>query len=112
MRTISRDIAVEMQAMEGFIGITLVRIGNMGLTVSAWEKPENTRQLMRGGAHGEAMKRFRQYLGDAAYTSVWVPHHINPFWVRCPSCNQMVDYEAQNGQCLCGESLPERPGYF
>lgn len=112
VRTLSTDIAKDMLGMEGFIGITLIRIGELGITLSAWEKPENTRQLMRGGTHSKAMKRFWEDLGYAAYTSVWVPHHINRFWVRCTACNKMADHESMNGVCACGETLPERPGYF
>lgn len=112
IRSISTDIAKDMLGMEGFIGVTLVRAGEIGITISAWEKPENTKQLMHGGAHSIAMKRFWEDLGDAAFTSVWVPHHINRFWVRCTACNKMADYEGENGVCACGETLPERPGYF
>lgn len=112
VRSISRDIAREMLGMEGFIGVTLVRIGGLGVTISAWETPENIKQIMKSAAHGKAMKHFWEYLGQAAYTSVWVPHHINAFWVRCGACNKMVDYEAKAGVCNCGAALPERPTYF
>jgi steroid delta-isomerase-like uncharacterized protein len=112
VRTLSGNIAKDMLAMEGFIGTVLVRIGGLGITVSAWEKPENTKQVMHGGAHATAMKRFWEDLGDAAFTSVWAPHHINRFWVRCTACKKTADYEGGNGVCACGETLPERPSYF
>jgi steroid delta-isomerase-like uncharacterized protein len=112
VRSLSTDIAKDMLGMEGFIGTTLLRIGDAGITVSAWEKQENTKQLMRGGAHSKALKRFWEDLGYAAFTSVWVPHHINRFWVRCTACGKMADYEGGKGVCACGETLPERPGYF
>jgi steroid delta-isomerase-like uncharacterized protein len=112
VKTLSTDITKDMLGMDGFIGTTLVRIGGVGITVSAWEKPQNTIQLMRGGTHSKAMKRFWEDLGYAAFTSVWVPHRINPFWVRCTACKKMADYEGGNGVCACGETLPERPGYF
>lgn len=51
IRALSRDTAKEMLSMDGFIGMTLVRIGGRGITISAWEKPENTKQLMNGGTH-------------------------------------------------------------
>lgn len=108
----SRDTALSMLGMEGFIGVTLTRIGTVGVTISAWEKPENVNQIVRGGKHGEAMQRFWAELGNAGFTSVWTPHHINPFWVRCMACNKMVDYEKQTGTCPCGQALPERPPYF
>lgn len=112
IREFSRATAQAMLGMDGFIGWTGVQVGEMGITVSAWEKPENTRQLMRGGAHGEAMRRFWSDLGRSAYTSVWIPDHINPFWVRCRVCKKMMDYEKQEGKCVCGEPLPEPPPYF
>ena len=98
--------------MDGVIGVSMFRIGDRGVTVSAWEKPEQTRQLMRGGMHGKAMQRFWSELGDAAYTSVWNPERINPMWVRCNACRKMNDYENSSGKCCCGEPLPEAPAYF
>ena len=112
IRTLSRATATDMLGMEGFIGVTLCRMGNRGVTISAWERPEQTKQLMRGGAHSDAMRRFWAEVGDAAYTSVWTPNHINPMWVRCTSCHKMNDFEKNSGVCGCGQSLPEAPSYF
>lgn len=112
VRALSRDIAKEMLSMDGFIGLTLVRIGGRGITISAWEKPENTKQLMRGGTHKEVMRRFWDYLGQSAWTSVWIPNRINPLWIRCNLCDKMNDYEKNSGVCTCGEPLPEAPSYF
>lgn len=112
IRALSRATATEMLGMEGFIGVTLVRIGGRGVTISAWEKPEQTKQLMRGGTHTDAMRKFWTELGDAAFTSVWSPNHINPMWVRCTACDKMNDFEKSSGTCSCGQSLPEAPSYF
>jgi len=112
IRNFSRATAVEMQQMEGFIGVSIFRIGNRGVTISAWEKPEQTKQLMRGGTHAQAMRRFWDELSHSAFTSVWVPHHINPMWVRCQACRKMSDYEKNSGICDCGQQLPEAPAYF
>lgn len=112
IRTLTRVTATEMLNMEGFIGASFVRIGGRGVTISAWERPEQTKQLMRGGTHAEAMKKFWAGLGDAGFTSVWVPDHINPLWVRCPACRKMKDHVKHAGVCSCGEALPEAPGYF
>jgi steroid delta-isomerase-like uncharacterized protein len=112
IRTLSRETIVEMLRMDGVIGVATFRIGGRGVTVTAWEKPDQTRQLMRGGTHGKAMQRFWSGLGDAAFTSVWVPERINPLWVRCNSCHRMNDYEKSAGQCGCGRKLPEAPAYF
>jgi steroid delta-isomerase-like uncharacterized protein len=112
IRSLSRETAAEMLHMEGVIGVSTFRIGSRGVTVTAWEKPEQTKQLMRGGTHAKAMQRFWAELGDAAFTSVWVPERINPMWVRCKACRRMNDHEKSSGQCGCGQTLPEAPAYF
>jgi steroid delta-isomerase-like uncharacterized protein len=112
IRTLTRATASEMLHMEGFIGASFLRIGCRAVTISAWERPEHTKQLMRGGSHAEAMRKFWAELGDSAYTSVWVPDHINPLWVRCAVCRKINDYEKTSGVCSCGQRLPEAPSYF
>jgi len=112
IRALTRATAAEMLSMEGFIGLSFFRIGNRGVTISAWEKPEHTKQMMRGGTHSEAMRRFWRELSDSGFTSVWVPDHINPLWVRCAECRKMVDYEKSAGVCSCGQPLPDAPAYF
>lgn len=112
IRALTRATATEMLGMDGFIGLAFFRIGNRGVTISAWERPEHTKQLMRGGTHSEAMRKFRSGLSDAGFTSVWVPDHINPLWVRCTACHKMNDYENQSGVCSCGQRLPEAPAFF
>lgn len=111
VRAMTRATALEMQGMEGFLGVAFFRIGDRGVTISAWEKPEQVKQL-RTGAHAEAMKRFWAEVGYAAFTSVWVPDHINPMWVRCGACGKMIDHAWQAGVCRCGQPLPEPPAYF
>ncbi|MGA7179496.1 MAG: ester cyclase [Thiobacillaceae bacterium] len=108
----SREIARELLHMDGFIGLALARAGGRGVTISAWEKPEDVRRIMQSPAHSDAMKRFWDSLSDAAFTSVWVPDHINPLWVRCTECRRMNNHEEKNGQCTCGSKLPDPPPYF
>jgi steroid delta-isomerase-like uncharacterized protein len=112
IRTLTRETAKEMLGMEGFIGASFVRLGGRGITISAWERPEQTKQLMKGGTHADAMKRFWADVGSAGFTSVWVPHHINALWVRCGACKKMKSYESHAGVCSCGQPLPEAPAYF
>lgn len=112
IEALSRATATEMLRMEGFIGLMSLRTGGRGVTISAWEKPEHTKQLMRGGAHSEAMRRFWAELGESGYTSVWIPDHFNPLWVRCTVCRKMNDHERSSGVCSCGQRLPEAPSYF
>jgi alkanesulfonate monooxygenase SsuD/methylene tetrahydromethanopterin reductase-like flavin-dependent oxidoreductase (luciferase family) len=73
-------------------------------------KPEHTKQLMQGGTI-RAMRDFAE-LSDAGFTSVWVPDHVNPLWVRCTACRKMNDYHKSSGVCSCGQQLPEAPSYF
>lgn len=112
IRELSVETAKEMLGMEGFIGLTLARVGGRGITISAWESPEHTKQLYRSAAHREAMARFWKDVGDAAFTSVWSPAYINPLWVRCTDCGKMNDHAQSAGRCACGSALPEAPGYF
>ncbi len=111
IRAMTRATAIEMLRMEGFIGLAFFRIGGRGVTISAWERPEHVKQL-RAGAHAEAMRRFWADTGHSAFTSVWVPDHVNPMWVRCGACGRMNDHEKQSGVCRCGQSLPDAPSYF
>ena len=112
VRAFSRDTAKDMLDMEGFIGFATVRIGGRGVTISAWEKPENISAIMKSKSHSEAMRRFWSDLSDAAFTSVWIPDHINALWIRCGACKKMNDSGKSNGFCSCGASLPEVPAYF
>lgn len=112
IRSLSRDIAKEMMGMDGFIGLAIMRIGGRGVTISAWEKPENITAIMRSQSHTEAVKRFWADLSDAAFTSVWVPDHINALWLRCTVCKKMNDSEKSHGFCDCGATLLEMPAYF
>ena len=112
IRGLTRSTAGEMLKMEGFIGVSFFRIGDRAVTISAWEKPEHVRQLRRDASHAEAMRRFWTELGDSAFTSVWIPDHINPLWVRCRVCRKMSAHEKAAGVCSCGEPLPEAPAYF
>lgn len=108
----SRRSMVEMLGMDGFIGVTTGRIGQRMFTVSAWDTPEQPRQLMRGGTHKAAMQPF--FAGDVAtsgFTSVWVPARINPFWVHCDACGRMSDGEAGSA-CGCGAVLPPHPPFW
>ncbi len=111
VRAMTRATAQEMLGMEGFIGVAFFRIGERGVTISAWEKPEHVRQL-RSGAHSEAMRRFWAEVGHSAFTSVWLPDHINPMWVRCGTCGKMNDHERLAGVCRCGQPLPDAPPHF
>ena len=112
IRAMSSNVAKEMTKMEGFIGFAAIRIAGRGVTISAWEKPENINAIMQSNSHIEAVKRFWSDLSDAAYTSVWIPDHVNALWVRCTTCRKMQESEKSDGLCDCGVVLPTPPTYF
>ena len=109
----SRQIIQEMMQMPGFISSANMSQGRRLITTTAWEDAEAPKQLLRGGAHKEAMDRFfGPDFAIGGMTSVWVPDHINAMWMRCTSCGQMVDYEQGQGKCRCGQQLPDHPPYW
>lgn len=109
----SRQILQEMAQIPGFISALTARSGCRMFTITAWQDAENPRQLLRDGAHQEAMGQFfGPDLSAGAMTSVWVPERINAMWVRCTACNNMVDFERYEGKCQCGESLPDPPPFW
>ncbi len=113
VRTYSRRILSDMAQMPGFISAVTGQNGNAMFTVTAWEGPEHPGQLLRGGTHKEALAAFfGPDLARGGSTSVWLPHHINPMWVRCASCNAMVAHEKLNGVCNCGSTLSDPPAYW
>ena len=48
------------------------------MTVTAWENPKDPQQMLAGGSHADAMKKFfGPKLSAGGFTSVWVPDRIN-----------------------------------
>lgn len=112
VRGYSRRILPEMLQDPKCIGATLAKVGNRMLTISAWTDAQAPADFMRKGVHGEAMKPFFQGdLGLSAYTSVWTPERINPYWVRCGACGKMSKH-APGTACRCGAPLPDHPPYW
>lgn len=111
-RDLVRNVGRELVDMEGFIGMVTARIGARGVTISAWETPDQPRQLISSEAHGVAMRRMFSGLGESTYTSVWAPVRINAIWVRCAACRKVSDFEQTAGLCPCGARLPEPAPYW
>jgi steroid delta-isomerase-like uncharacterized protein len=109
----AREIAMEMLSMKGFLSWVGVTVGDRMLTITAWEKPEDSQQMLRGGRHADAMKMFwGPDLAGGGVTSVWAPHHFGTRWSRCTSCGRMTDYERTAGKCGCGSTLPDPLPYW
>jgi steroid delta-isomerase-like uncharacterized protein len=111
VRRLTRQIAAELRHTPGFLGWIGGMVGSRMFTVTAWETPECARRLLTEGSHPEATRRFFEpEFGATGWTGVWVPHHLNAVWVRCPSCGRLVDYDEQGGKCACGSALkPPHP---
>ena len=113
VRARGRQITQEMLQMEGHISTTTMVFGRRLHTTTAWENPEAPTQLLKSGAHKEAMDRFfGPGFASSASTMVWLPGRFNGMWVRCPSCDQMAEYDQGEGKCRCGAILPEHPPYW
>jgi hypothetical protein len=108
----SQGIFQQLAGMKGFISSVTGRAGGHMFTVTAWETPEDSRQL-RGGPHQEAMNAF--YGPDftlGGVTSVWTPHRINPIQVRCAVCGEMSATREEGSTCSAGHKLPDSPPYW
>lgn len=113
VRERGRQVIQQMMQMPGFIGTTNVFVGRRLITTTAWEDAETPRQLLRGGAHKEAMDRFFGLdFAAVGTTMVFVPDRINAVWMRCPACGQVANYDQSQGKCRCGQPLPEHPPYW
>lgn len=112
IKQMARETGNDLLAMEGFIGLAIARNGDRGMTITAWETPEDAARIYHSPAHGRAMKRFQEGLSYAAFTSTWVPLRIQEMRVRCGQCQALSRYEHTAGMCACGATLPEPPPYF
>jgi len=109
----SQGVVEEMLGMNGFLGFVGATVGNRMMTITAWESAKDPRQLLAGGAHAEAMKKFfGTELASGGFTSVWVPDRINTRWVRCDACQRMTDHERAAGSCSCGAKLADPLPYW
>jgi heme-degrading monooxygenase HmoA len=107
----SRQIVLEMQEMPGFISWVGLRIGDMMMTVTAWEQLEHIRLFMRNATHKRAVKDvFDPGVASSLMTSVWLPDRISAI-VRCSTCDQLV-HDRTEGRCVCGAQLPEPLAYW
>jgi steroid delta-isomerase-like uncharacterized protein len=112
VRAITRPLAAELRKVPGFLSWMGVGIGSRMFTITAWESEQAARQVMRMPLHQEAVRRFfTQDFGAAVHTGVWSAHHLNPLWLRCPSCRRVADATAGD-TCDGGHRLPQRPAYW
>ena len=109
----SRETLTEMLGMKGFIDAITAKIGDRMMTISAWDDADAPRQLMKQGAHAEAMhSMMKGKLAKNGFTSVYVPTRINPYLRRCEVCGNMYRGSEDGANCSCGAALPDRPAYW
>ena len=113
VRRNSQSVVQEMLSMNGFLGWVGATVGQRMMTVTAWENAKDPQQLLAGGTHAEAMKKFfGTELTSGGFTSVWVPDRINARWIRCDACHRMTDHERSAGTCSCGKKLQDPLPYW
>ena len=109
----SRQTAIAMLGMPGFLGFTGATVGSRMITVTAWEDEGSPARLRTDPAHREAMaKFFGSDIGSSGFVSTWVPRYVAPMRVRCESCGAMAAVQSNEMRCHCGARLPEPPPYF
>ncbi len=108
-------VVEEVAAEPGFIGFVGTTFAGRGHTISAWTTPSAAEAaLARSRSHRAARDRFlRGSLGERGFTSVWVPHRLNPQHLRCPGCG--LRHAVRPGvigvRCRCGAE-PGVVSYF
>src|SRR5437660_435625 len=71
-QTTRRPVLALPMKPDGFIGLLARRVGHRLYTVTAWERPDQPRQLVREGAHKTASQRFLGGgFGQAGQFGVW-----------------------------------------
>ena len=112
VRDTSRQIALEMLEMPGFISWAGLRLGDMMMTITAWEQAEDISLLRRSANHKAAMKQFFDPgIASSVMTSVWLPDRISTM-VRCSSCDRIARHDPANDRCDCGARLPAPLAYW
>jgi hypothetical protein len=96
------QIIPHLVQLDGFMGLLAARVGHRLFTVTAWERPDQPRQLAVSGPHHAAADRVLHggfSLGGQA--GVWTPHHASPVLVRC-SCGKLINLDDGSKTCVCG----------
>lgn len=113
VRTYSREIAAQLPHLKGFMGWVGVTIADRMMTITAWETPDDPRQLTTERHHAETMRAFfGSDLTAGGWTSVWVPQRVNARWRRCAVCGLIASDAGSETRCDCGAPVGEAPSYW
>ncbi len=103
----------ELAGIPGFISLVIANDGDRSYLITAWEKPGDSKVMLHGGKHHEAIAHFMQAdFQGAEMNSTWVPTSL--YWrVPCPNCGRKVKME-QEGEvtCACGAVISSVPEYW
>jgi hypothetical protein len=112
MRELSRATAAQMTELDGFMGWVGVVVGDRMLTITAWQSPEQSKQVLKLAPHVQGTRGFfgTDY-AQGGWVSVWSPERFGAAWVRCGSCGAMAD-PGDGATCACGEALPTGRTYW
>ncbi len=109
VRNLGRQVMMDMLRMEGFISATTVTCGDRQMTFTAWEQPEQVRQIYASNAHKQAMNKFYgPDLAAGAVFGVMRPERIANTKVRCAQCGGMVELKPDVHACTCGAAVEPR----
>lgn len=93
-RQMGRAISTELMTADGFLGGLNSGVGRDQTTVTAWTTPERAVAVAREGRHALAMREFyKGGIAQHALTSVWVPHHLGPWYEADPDSGRMRQAE-------------------
>ena len=109
VREIVRPLVAELTKAPGFISWLGMVIAGRMYTLTAWESADAVQEITRNQVHQDAVRKFfSERFCTAATTGVWIPHHLNPVRVRCPSCGGLSEVTPETeGSCACGQPLPQ-----
>jgi steroid delta-isomerase-like uncharacterized protein len=107
VRRLSIATVSDMYRMQGFLEWTGVIVGTRMLTITAWEHPEDSKQLHRSEVHTQASRAY--YSSDIAHggSFAWLRPEQFLVTLRCTACGSMVRNADQSRRCSCGAPLPD-----
>jgi len=107
----SRLSLLDMLEMDGFIAATTATIGHRMVTISAWDSPDASRQVMKQGTPLQGDEGLLRRLRG----KLWLHQRMDQaqaVFVRCDSCGRMNREPAGNRLCSCSAQLPEPAPYW
>lgn len=104
---LSTEVVKSLRASRGFLGASIVEVGDRRYTLSAFDS-EAALRAVHARPHQRALRRFfRGGLCSGVYTSVWRLDR-DSLYLRCPECESTLD-ASDGAPCDCGWTPPDPP---